>query len=190
MEAISAYIWKHFALAQALTGSQPTRIGIPIDGRACLNIHPSYFGNAIAMPFKESYAEQILEEPLSKIAEIVHNVIGESLNSEYFRSIVDWVEVKRPSVILARVYAKEVSAVVVSSGVRIPLYNFEFGCGKPAFSSVFFPLGGTAGYVMLQVSPLEDGNMVIYMHMAEKHLDAIEPDPEFVFVRANRMNFW
>ncbi|GLJ25668.1 hypothetical protein SUGI_0491670 [Cryptomeria japonica] len=190
METISAYIWKLFARAQALTGSQLTRIGIPIDGRACLNLPPSYFGNAIAMPFKESYAEQILEDPLNKIAEIVHNVIGESLNSEYFRSIVDWVEVNRPAVILARVYAEEGSAVVVSSGVRIPLYHYEFGCGKPVFSSVFFPWGGTAGYVMLQVSPLGDGNMVVYMHMAEKHLDAIEADPEFVLVRASRMNFW
>ncbi|GLJ25576.1 hypothetical protein SUGI_0490030 [Cryptomeria japonica] len=190
MDAVSAYIWKVFARAQALSCSEATRIGIPIDGRAYLNLPPSYFGNAIAIPFKESYAEDILEQPLSKIAEIVRNVICASTNSEYFRSVVDWVEEKRPAAILARVYGEEGSALVVSSGVRIPLYEFDLGCGKPAFSSAYFPWGGTAGYVMLRASPLGDGNMVVYMHMAEKHLDAIETDPEFLFVRANRMNFW
>ncbi|GLJ25575.1 hypothetical protein SUGI_0490020 [Cryptomeria japonica] len=190
MEAVSSYIWKLFARAQALTSSEPTRIGIPIDGRAYLNLPPSYFGNVIAIPFKESYAEHILQQPLSKIAKIVRNVITGSANSEYFMSFVDWVEEKRPAAMLARVYAEEGSAVVVSSGVRIPLYQFDFGCGKPTFSSVYFPWGGTAGYVMLQASPLGDGNMVVYMHMAEKDLDAIETDPEFLFVRVSRMNFW
>ncbi|XP_059076186.1 coniferyl alcohol acyltransferase-like [Cryptomeria japonica] len=190
MEAVSSYIWKVFARAQALASSEPTRIGIPIDGRAYLNLAPSYFGNVIAIPFKESYAKHILEEPISEIAEIVRNVISGSANTEYFMSFVDWVEEKRPAAMLARVYAEDGSAVVVSSGVRIPLYQFDFGCGKPTFSSVYFPWGGTAGYVMLQASPLGDGNMVVYMHMAEKDLDAIETDPEFLFVRVNRMNFW
>ncbi|GLJ25578.1 hypothetical protein SUGI_0490050 [Cryptomeria japonica] len=190
MEAVSSYIWKLFARAQALTSSEPIRIGIAIDGRAYLNLPPSYFGNVIAIPFKESYAEHILEQPLSKIAEIVRNVISASANSEYFRSVVDWVEEKRPAAMLVRVYGEEGSAVVVSSGVRIPLYQFDLGCGKPTFSSVYFPWGGTAGYVMLQASPLGDGNMVVYMHMAEKDLDAIETGPEFFFVRVSQMNFW
>ncbi|XP_057822830.2 coniferyl alcohol acyltransferase-like [Cryptomeria japonica] len=190
MEAVSAYIWKVFARAQSLSSSAPTRIGIPIDGRSYLNLPPSYFGNGIAIPFKESNAEQILEEPLSKTAEIVRSVISDSANSEYFKSFVDWVEEKRPAAMLAKVYAEKGSAVVVSSGVRIPLYQFDLGCGKPAFSSSYFPWGGTAGYVMLQASPLGDGNMVVYMHMDEKHLDAIEADPDFLFARANQMNFW
>ncbi|GLJ25581.1 hypothetical protein SUGI_0490090 [Cryptomeria japonica] len=190
MEAVSSYIWKLFARAQALTSSEPTRIGIPIDGRAYLNLPPSYFGNVIAIPFKESYAEHILVQPLSKIAKIVRNVITGSANSEYFMSFVDWVEEKRPAAMLARVYGEEGSAVVVSSGVRTPLYQFDFGCGKPTFSSVYFPWGGTAGYVMLQASPLGDVNMVVYMHMVKKDLDAIETDPEFLFVRVSRMNFW
>ncbi|XP_059076551.1 coniferyl alcohol acyltransferase-like [Cryptomeria japonica] len=211
MEAVSSYIWKVFARAQALTSSEPTRIGIPIDGRAYLNLPPvalcaagatelesvtengvnnGFIQEISAIPFKESYAEHILKQPLSKIAEIVRNVISASANSEYFRSVVDWVEEKRPAAMLVRVYGEEGSAVVVSSGMRIPLYEFDFGCGKPTFSSVYFPWGGTAGYVMLQASPLGEGNMVVYMHMAEKDLDAIETDPEFLFVRVNRMNCW
>uniref|UniRef100_A0A0D6QRF2 Uncharacterized protein n=1 Tax=Araucaria cunninghamii TaxID=56994 RepID=A0A0D6QRF2_ARACU len=190
LEAVSAYIWRLVARAQALCPSEPTRIGIPIDGRAYLNLPHSYFGNAIAIPFTQTDANEILDKPLSAIAEIVHNVIRCSTNSEYFRSFVDWVESKRPAMMLAKVYAEARSAVVVSSGVRIPIYEIDLGCGKPAFSSAYFPWGGTAGYVMVQASPLGDGNWVVYMHMAEKDLDAIEGDPDFIFVRASQMNFW
>ena len=190
MEAVSSYIWKLFARAQALSCSEKTRIGIPIDGRRHLNLPQSYFGNGIAIPFKECYAEEILEEPLDKVAGIVSSVISSCANNEYFKSFVDWVEEKRPAAMLARVYAEKGSAVVVSSGVRIPLYQFDLGCGRPTFSSVYFPWGGTAGYVMLQASPMGDGNMVVYMHMTEKQLDAIETDPDSMLVRANQVNFW
>eukprot|EP01018_Ginkgo_biloba_P016406 Gb_25557 [translate_table: standard] len=190
MEAVSAYIWQLTARAQGLSPSQSSRIGIPIDGRAFLNLPRSYFGNAIAIPFTQVYAGEVLEKPLSNAAEIVHDVIAGSTNTEYFRSLIDWVEPKRPSMILAKVYAEPGSAVVISSGLRIPIYEIDLGWGKPAFSSVYFPWGGTAGYVMLQASPLGEGNWVVYIHMAEQDLDAIESDPDFLFVKANQMNFW
>uniref|UniRef100_A0A0D6QUJ8 Uncharacterized protein n=1 Tax=Araucaria cunninghamii TaxID=56994 RepID=A0A0D6QUJ8_ARACU len=190
LEAVSAYIWSLVVRAQGISPSESTRIGIPIDGRAYLNLPYSYFGNAIAIPFTQVSAEEILDKPLNCTAEIVQTVISSSTNSKYFRSFVDWVETKRPAMMLARVYAEPGSAVVVSSGVRIPIYDIDLGCGKPAFSSVYFPWGGTAGYVMVQASPLGHGNWVVYMHMAEKDLDAIEGDPDFLFVKVNQMNFW
>lgn len=190
VEAVSAYIWRLVTRARALTSSGATRFGILVDGRTYLNLPGYYFGNAMAVTFTEASVEEILEKPLNFTAEIVRKVISGSTNSEYFRSFVDWVEKKRPATILARVYAEAGTAVVVSSGVRIPIYEMDVGCGRPVFSGVYFPWGGTAASVMVEASPLGDGNWVVYIHMAEKDLNVIEDDPEFVLVRVNEMNFW
>eukprot|EP01018_Ginkgo_biloba_P026921 Gb_26789 [translate_table: standard] len=142
-------------------------------------------GNLVSLPYLP-YAEaglefdacvgEVREKPLSWRAEMVHRAIKVATNEEHFRSLIDWVEMKRPEATLSKLY-HDVSAVVVSSGLRFPISNLDFGWGKSAFTSYYFPWGGKAGYVMPMPSPLGEGSWVVYTHLSIHQLKAIESHP-------------
>eukprot|EP01018_Ginkgo_biloba_P026919 Gb_17585 [translate_table: standard] len=155
------------------------RVGVVVDGRRRLEkvkVGATYFGNLVSLPYAEACVGEVREKPLSWRAEMVHRAIKVATNEEHFRSLIDWVEMKRPEATLSKLY-HDVSAVVVSSGLRFPISNLDFGWGKSAFTSYYFPWGGKAGYVMPMPSPLGEGSWVVYTHLSIHQLKAIESHP-------------
>eukprot|EP01018_Ginkgo_biloba_P026920 Gb_26788 [translate_table: standard] len=154
-------------------------LGVVVDGRSRLEkvkVAATYFGNLVSLPYAEACVGEVREKPLSWRAEMVHRAIKVATNEEHFRSLIDWVEMKRPEATLSKLY-HDVSAVVVSSGLRFPISNLDFGWGKSAFTSYYFPWGGKAGYVMPMPSPLGEGSWVVYTHLSIHQLKAIESHP-------------
>ncbi|GLJ35065.1 hypothetical protein SUGI_0705570 [Cryptomeria japonica] len=191
LEVFSAYLWKLLICTQKVQDTLNCKIGIVVDGRPCLReigVSANYFRNVLILPFAESNAHYVRNKPLCWSAGLIHDAIQSAANEEHFQSLVDLVETTKPTPVLAKIYCrgdeKEPSgpAVLVSSGLRFPLYEVDYGWGKPTFASYHFPWGGEAGYVMPTHSPAGDGSWIVYMHLPLKQLYAIESDPNRILL--------
>ncbi|KAH9289682.1 hypothetical protein KI387_033799, partial [Taxus chinensis] len=189
LEVFSAYLWKIIMHTQEVKDTKNCRIGIVVDGRSRLNkigMAANYFGNVLLLPFAESNAGDIKNKSLSWGAGIIHDAIHGAANEEHFQSLIDFVEITKATSVLAKIYCKPDDiqstgpAVLVSSGLRFPLYEVDYGWGLPIFASYHFPWRGEAGYVMPSHSPVGDGSWVVYMHLPLELLNAIESHPNCI----------
>ncbi|KAL5125760.1 Shikimate O-hydroxycinnamoyltransferase [Glycine soja] len=190
LESFSAFLWKMVAEAAAakVKGKKNlvAKMGVVVDGRKRLSngdknkeaIMGSYFGNVVSIPYGGKPVEELMEKPLSWVAEKVHEFLEIGLTEEHFLGLVDWVEVHRPAPGLSRIYCghgkEEGPSFVVSSGQRFPESKVDFGWGKPVFASYHFPWGGDSGYVMPMPSSTGNGDWLVYMHLLEAHLNFME----------------
>ncbi|XP_027931808.1 rosmarinate synthase-like [Vigna unguiculata] len=195
LECFCAFLWKmvaHAASRDTYSKRATAKMGIVIDGRKRLGngdkeseaMMECYFGNVLSIPFGVKLVEQLVKEPLGYVVEAVHEFLAAAATEEHFLGLIDWVEAKRPIPGVSRIYcnrADEGPAFVVSSGQRFPVEKVDFGWGKAVFASYHFPWGGEAGYVMPMPSPLGNGDWVVYMHLAKKHLEIMETEAAHVF---------
>ncbi|KAL5747051.1 hypothetical protein ACOSP7_024054 [Xanthoceras sorbifolium] len=193
LESFSAFIWKMVAQCDATNNSKITKMGIVVDGRTRLcqggndkysSLMTSYFGNVLSIPFGGQRVNELVQKPLSWVAEQVHDFLDKAITKDHFLGLIDWVEAHRPEPALAKIYSngsEDGPAFVVSSGQQFPVSKVDFGWGKPVFGSYHFPWGGDAGYVMPMPSPAGNGDWVVYMHLMKKQLELIETEASHVF---------
>ncbi|XLU63483.1 hypothetical protein S245_022692 [Arachis hypogaea] len=191
LESFTAFLWKMVAMATSSSSSSEkmlvAKMGVVVDGRKRLKegTMDDYFGNVLSIPFGGKAVEELVEKPLSWVAEEVHKFLETALTEEHFLGLIDWVEEHRPSPALARIYCGNTMdvgpALVVSCGQRFPESKVDFGWGKPVFGSYHFHWGGDAGYVMPMPSPKKNGDWVVYMHLLKPHIHFIESMANHVF---------
>ncbi|KAI6672127.1 hypothetical protein NL676_007012 [Syzygium grande] len=202
LESFSAFLWKMVAESSLVANNQDSkaisRMGIVVDGRCRLMSQggddkplpmASYFGNVLSISFGEKRAREVVEKPLSWVAEAVHEFVERAATREHFLDLIDWVEEHRPAPGVTRIYCKLGSeeeeegstAFVMSSGQRFPVTEIDFGWGKPVLGSYHFPWGGETGYVMPMPSPLSNGDWVVYLHLSRSQVAFIESKAPTVF---------
>ncbi|GLJ12900.1 hypothetical protein SUGI_0200040 [Cryptomeria japonica] len=178
LEAFCAYLWNLLVHLDSQEIKHYS-IGIAVDGRPCLmkmGMPANYFGNVVAFAFAEAAADDIKNKPLSWSAKIIHEAIYTTARKEYFKSLIDLVERTKTTSVSHRITDGNPSSrpvVMVSSGLRFPLYGVDYGWGKPMFASYHFPKGSEGYYVMPFPSPVEDGSWIVYMHLPLYQLNFI-----------------
>ncbi|XP_057847143.2 coniferyl alcohol acyltransferase-like [Cryptomeria japonica] len=159
---------------QKVKDTMNCEIGIVVDGRLRLKeirVSANYFGSVLILPFAESNAYCIKRKLLCWSAALIHDAIQSASNKDNFQSLIDFVETTKQTPALAKIYCTENAmqssgpAVLVSSGLRFPLYEADFGWAKPTFGRYHFPWGAEAGYVMPTQSPARDCSWIVYMHL-------------------------
>jgi hypothetical protein len=208
LEAFTAHLWGLHAKAAAASRRQQPRsccMGVVVDGRSRLRrdgAMGAYFGNVLTIPYGVMGTGALGEMALADVAGDVHRWVAEAATGEHFRELVDWVEAQRPEPTVARAYlgrghgGEDAMACVVSSGMRLPLGEVDFGWGRPAFASYQFPWPGGAGYVMPMPSARGDGDWVVYVHAALEVVEVMEAEPtvfralesSYVFDRSGELN--
>ena len=192
LESFSAFLWKMIAkCSPEADAEKPCRIGIVVDGRKCLSegehkLMDSYFGNVLSIPFTGKKVGDLIEEQLNRVAEEVHECLETAVKKEHFLGLIDWVETLRPVPGMTRIYSyrrEDGPSFVVSSGLRFPVSDVDFGWGKPFLGSYHFPWGGECGYVMPMPSPAGNGDWVVYMLLFGWQLEVIEKEASHVFKR-------
>ena len=111
----------------------------------------NYFGNVAAFAFPRAVTNDIKHKELSWSAKIIHEAIYATARKEYFKRIVDLVARTKTTSISYRIIDGNPSSkpvVMVSSGLRFPLYDVDYGWGKPMLASYHFPKGTVHSYVM------------------------------------------
>lgn len=183
-ESFSAFLWKVIA-GSAKSNERISKIGIVVDGRTRLrNDLQAYFGNVLSVPVGEMAVKDLTDKTLSSIANKVHDFLNTAKTAEHFLGLIDWVEARRPGTWLQKIYLegdKEGPALMVSSGQRFPVSKVDFGWGKPAFGSYYFPAGGSPGYVMPMPSPLENDDWVVYMSLSGEQVKVVEAEAGHIF---------
>lgn len=193
LESFSAFLWKMIAESTD-DDKKVCKMGIVVDGRTRLSdaeddedkvkMISAYFGNVLSIPFSGKRRDELMDKPLSWVADALHNCLQSAVTKEHFLGLIDWVEARRPATAVAKIYSNESDdgpACVVSSGQRFPVSKVDFGWGKPAFGSYHFPWGGSSAYVMPMPSPKGNGDWVVYMHLLKGQLEMIEARAGDVF---------
>ncbi|CAK7339764.1 unnamed protein product [Dovyalis caffra] len=205
MESLSAFLWQLVAKYCAIkdddncsssssnkASTKISKMGIVVDGRTRLSSDPekgdimeAYFGNVLSIPYGGKTIRELIENPLSWVANEVHHFLENAVSKEHFLGLIDWVEARRPEPSVAKIYSSggdnEGPAFVVSSGQRFPVSKVDFGWGVPLFGSYHFPWGGNAGYVMPMPSPAGNGDWIVYMHLMRGQLEFIEAEASHFF---------
>ncbi|XP_051219031.1 coniferyl alcohol acyltransferase [Lolium perenne] len=183
LESFTAHLWRLYARAFP---ADSCSMGVVVDGRARVSPDGAmkpYFGNVLTIPYGVIGAAQLKDMPLADVAEDVHWWVAEAATGEHFEELVDWVEAQRPEPTVARAYLgvgdgeDAAVACVVSSGMRLPVGEVDFGWGMPAFASYHFPWPGGAGYVMPMPSARGGGDWVVYVHAAPELVRVMEEEP-------------
>ncbi|KAG8635377.1 coniferyl alcohol acyltransferase isoform X3 [Manihot esculenta] len=184
--SFSAFLWQLIAKSAKKNDStgmvKISKMGIVVDGRTRLTdkaTMAAYFGNVLSIPYGSKRVDELIENPLSWIADEVHDFVKSAAAKDHFLGLIDFVEVHRPEPVLAKMYSSgsdDGPAFVVSSGQRFPVSGIDFGWGSPAFGSYHFPWGGKAGYVMPMPSPVRNGDWIVYMHLLKEQMELIETE--------------
>lgn len=193
VEIFSAFLWKMVAEC-ANVDKKIFKMGMVVDGRNRLcdgdddddkvKMMATYFGNVIAMAFAEKKRDELVEKPLSWVADEVHDYLESTATKEHFLGLIDWVEVHRPRHVIANIFSNgsdDGPPFVVSSGRRFPVLKVDFGWGKPAFGSYYSLWAGPVGYVMPMPSPKGNGDWVVYMQLLKSQLNFIETHAAHIF---------
>ncbi|KAF4376344.1 hypothetical protein G4B88_000032 [Cannabis sativa] len=192
VEAFSAFLWKMISttLFTTFEGEELCRLGILVDGRRELmdggddrdKMMRLYFGNVLSIPILEKKASDLKVKPLNEVAREVHKCMEKVLRMEHFLGILDWVEKVRTKSRLSRIsnftHKNDAPGIVVSSGTKFPIGEVDFGWGKPILGSFHFPMGmrklTKCGYVLPMLSPVGNGDWLLYMQLNEPQLELLE----------------
>ncbi|XP_031475304.1 coniferyl alcohol acyltransferase-like [Nymphaea colorata] len=184
LEALSGCLWK--AVAKTASSGDTCKLGISVDGRSALiqdggsrAAMDRYFGNVLSCPHGELDADELRKRPLSWVADRIHEFLETTTTKEYFLGLIDWFEASRPYPVLPKVFCrgrKDGLSLVVSHGRPFHVKKLDFGWGKPAVGSIYFPDDSCVGYVMPLPTPSENGDWVIFMNVFQHQLESIEAE--------------
>lgn len=173
-ESLVAHLWKAITKARGLSACQTTHVKISVNGRMrmCPKIPSEYFGNLVLWAFPTAKVKNLLREPLPYSAKLIRDTVAK-VNDNYFRSFIDFANHKAireenlvPTADMNK--SAECPNLEVSSWLRFPFYDLDFGGGCPyIFMPSYYPTEGT---VLLLPSFKADGSIDAYISLFEDHL--------------------
>lgn len=159
IESLLAHLWRAISRARGLDESElSSSMRISVNGRARLNpkVPNEYFGNLVLWAFARAKADDLLHQPLSYAAKLLHDAIVK-VNDDYFKSFIDFTNCHKE--LVPNTTAPNTPTLCpdleVDSWLRFPFYDLDFGHGGPyIFMPSFFP---TEGMLFLLPSFTGDG---------------------------------
>ncbi|KAL8150731.1 hypothetical protein V2J09_020539 [Rumex salicifolius] len=134
-EILSAHIWRCVCKARGLSDTQPSKLYIPVDARSRLEpyLPPMYIGNAVLMATPVASAGDLVSNPASYAADKIHESVAR-MDDAYLRSTLNYIELNLDKDALLRgPRAFECPNLGLTSWTRLPVYEADFGWGRPTF---------------------------------------------------------
>ncbi|MED6185023.1 hypothetical protein PIB30_052995 [Stylosanthes scabra] len=181
-EAIGAHIWRCACMAREHDKNQPTLAKTVVDIRNKVNppLPKNYFGNALANTVTSTCCVgDIISESLSYAAKRIREAVERISNDEYIRSHLEFVA-RQERVDLIRTqflekgeYRANVSFygnpnITLGSWTRMPVYEADFGWGKPDYSGPTYVSPFDIGIVA--PSSEGDGSVVVLLCFQIQHM--------------------
>ncbi|KAG4920935.1 hypothetical protein AAZX31_18G099500 [Glycine max] len=179
-EAVAAHIWRCACKARELDRNQPTLVRFNADFRNRLTppLPRNYFGNALAATVTpECYAGEITSKPLSYAARKMREAV-EMLKEEYISSQLDIALGEEQLESIKALFSRQGERrnapfagnpnLQITSWINIPLYEADFGWGKPEH----FVLGYVCPFdrgIIIQ-GPENDGSVIVIMYFQISHM--------------------
>lgn len=173
-EMLAGHVWRCACVARGLPADQETKIYIATDGRSRLRpeLPEGYFGNVIFTTTPMSVAGDLESNPTWYAA----NRIRESLkrmDNDYLRSALDYLELQPDLSVLVRgAHTFACPNLGITSWVRLPIYDADFGWGRP----IFMGPGGIAyeGLAFMLPSPDNDGSLSVAIALQADHMKVFQ----------------
>ncbi|XP_020268617.1 putrescine hydroxycinnamoyltransferase 1-like, partial [Asparagus officinalis] len=168
--AVSAHIWRSACIARNLAPDQDTRFYTVANVRSKLNppLPEGYFGNAIVRTSEGTKAGEIMSKPLEFAGEKVGRALAK-VNDEYIRSLIDYFELGNDG----KGWSLRESDLYAVSWLGMPIYDADFGWGKPEFMGRANTLCGR-GVAYLLSSKENDGGISVVMEMEVENMEGFK----------------
>lgn len=129
--AVVAHSWKCITKARKLSPEQTTRLLIGCDSKAIVNppLSPLLNANAIVHLSSTMTVKEMVSCDLNRVATKIEEAKSFA-HDKYVRSVVDFLDVRDGTRGVPPVQPTEVLAI---SWMRLPMYEADFGWGKPEF---------------------------------------------------------
>lgn len=131
-DAMAAHVWRSWVKALDVKPSDyELRLTFTVNTRHMLKEPPlkdGFYGNAVCVACATSKVEELSDHPLHRTTDLVHKA-RLSVNEDYLKSTVDYIEVRRPKVL------EFGGKLTITQWTRFLLYeSADFGWGRPAYA--------------------------------------------------------
>ncbi|KAL8235021.1 hypothetical protein R6Q59_021121 [Mikania micrantha] len=134
-EILAAHIWRCACKARGLSDDQLTKLYVATDGRSRLSprLPPGYLGNVVFTATPVAKSGSLTSESLSNAAKLIHTTLTQ-MDNEYLRSAIDYLETQPNLSALIRGPSYFASPNLnINAWTRLPVYDADFGWGRPIF---------------------------------------------------------
>ncbi|CAD6269662.1 unnamed protein product [Miscanthus lutarioriparius] len=170
--AMVAHVWRCSCKAKGLSGTVDSRVYATASVRSRVRppLPVGYLGNAIARTRATvTKVKDIVSSPLGTVADTVSAAVA-PLSDEYIRSLADYLEQAMSDgrgVHLGQWAISDTDLLVVS-WIGLPIYDVDFGWGRPSFVSR--ALLDQSNLLYLVSSPDDDGRLNVTVSMEPQAL--------------------
>ncbi|KAJ0965103.1 hypothetical protein J5N97_026241 [Dioscorea zingiberensis] len=135
-KAVAVHLWRTACKARELADEQDTRLFMYADARARLRppLPKGYLGNAVVRVSTNLQVGELVRKPFELGVAKIEETMKRQLDDEYLRSFVDLFETLKDEkrIILGSRLFKRTDFIVIS-WLALPIYEADFGWGKPCF---------------------------------------------------------
>ncbi|KAG1364386.1 Hydroxycinnamoyltransferase 1 [Cocos nucifera] len=164
----AAHVWRCVCLARELPPDQPTKLYVAVEGRQRLRppLPAGYFGNVLFTATPVAEAAEVVggEGAAGRIQAVLAG-----MEDEYLRSALDYLHVLPDLGALVRgAHTYRCPNLGLTSWARLPIYDADFGWGRP----VFMGPGAIAyeGLAYVLGSPHGDGSLTLAISLQPHHM--------------------
>lgn len=173
-EVLSAHIWRCVSKARNLHEDQQSKMYVALDARSRLRppLPLGYFGNAIFMATPMALARDITSKRIDYAMSIIHEALVKT-NDEYLRSALDYLELQGDLTALVRgSHTYESPNISITSWTRLPIYDADFGWGRPIFMGPGNISYEGHGYIL--PGPTNDGSVSLAIRLEANNISYFE----------------
>ncbi|VAH33810.1 unnamed protein product [Triticum turgidum subsp. durum] len=150
---LAAHVWRCVSIARNLAPEQPTKLYCATDGRQRLQppLPEGYFGNVIftATPLAEAGK---VTSGLAEGAAVIQGAL-DRMTSDYCQSALDYLEMQPDLSALVRgAHTFRCPNLGLTSWVRLPIHDADFGWGRPVFMGPGGIASSTKSHVQIMVN--------------------------------------
>nr|UWM25202.1 hydroxycinnamoyl CoA:shikimate/quinate hydroxycinnamoyl transferase [Eleutherococcus senticosus] len=173
-EVLAAHLWRCASKARGLSDDQLTKLFIATDGRSrlCPPLPPGYLGNVVFTATPISTAGDLKSEPITNSAKRIRNALIK-MDSEYLKSALDYLELQPDLSALVRGPLYFASPNLnINSWTRLPVYDSDFGWGRPIFmgpASILYE-----GTIYIIPSPTNDRSVSLSVCLDADHMELFQ----------------
>eukprot|EP00026_Physarum_polycephalum_P007529 Phypoly_transcript_07592.p1 GENE.Phypoly_transcript_07592~~Phypoly_transcript_07592.p1 ORF type:complete len:444 (+),score=71.06 Phypoly_transcript_07592:210-1541(+) len=181
-DAIVTLVWRVLTRARGLGAGVETACGIAIDGRkrweTTLGDMAQYFGNFVTYPRISSDAASLTNSTLGTAALLIREHV-EKMNRARFQSSLNWLDrvVDKTTIQGNFKFDKD---IFISSWQTFPIYDCDFGWGKPTKALLHaFAMDGIC--LVLPRGPANDADingLEVHLDVATPNVEKVAKDPE------------
>ncbi|KAK4756715.1 hypothetical protein SAY87_006842 [Trapa incisa] len=175
-ECLIAHLWRALTRARMLDASEITQMKIAVNGRPRMNpkVPNQYFGNLVLWARPTAKVTDLLNRPVSLVAELIHEGIVK-IDDGYIRSFINFSETRfeQDSDVIPFPLGEKCPRcpnIEVYSWLKLPFSDLDFGFESPyMFMPAHCP---TEGILFVLPAHTGDGSIDVFVTLFKGQLDA------------------